>query len=97
MTTNEVRVVPFALVALHCTVFAPTARAAGEVGAHETELDAPVKSTVAVGLPGAVVVVTSARGPRRTGGAVLLTQSSAASISFWRVSRFVPSATAFLV
>src|SRR2546430_17259975 len=95
--TNEVRVVPFASVAVHCTVFAPTPSVAGEVGAHETELEGPVKRTVAVGSPGAVVVVTSARGPSSTGGAVFLTQWRGASISFWRLTRFVPSAIAFLV
>src|SRR5256712_7519389 len=81
---NEVFVVPFTFVAVHVAFVRPTPRVAGEVGAHATVLDSPVNRTFAVGRPGDVVVVTSARGPRRTGRAVLGTQSRAARIASTR-------------
>ena len=84
VTLKEVFVVPLAFVAVHVAFVRPTPSVAGELGAHTTALDSPVNRTVAVGRPGAVVVVTSARGPRRTGGAVLETQSRAARIASTR-------------
>ena len=73
--------VPFALVAAQPTVVVPMPRVAGEDGEHAPGFGGLVKLNTAVARPGAVGAITSARGARTTGSAVLAMQSSAAWIS----------------
>ncbi|MDP9283113.1 MAG: hypothetical protein M3P38_13545 [Chloroflexota bacterium] len=81
VTSNMTVVVPVGPAASHVVVVVPTPSDAGDVGAHDTESEGPVKRIVALAVPGDVSAITTAPGPRRTGSALLGTQSRAAWIS----------------